>query len=318
MSNPLRRIATSLFAFGLGCALLVSAKTGAYETSDRTSLTPEQPFELVATPDVVYQLAPRLRLHPEEQFWPLSAHTFIDNSDLIWAHDDGCNDHPLDTTPAKTTMASGGYRHVTTSAGCDHQSTTWFSNQTVRPREDGGPGGGEGMFLNINNAYRDGQGFGNDEPVYYSFNSGSQIVYWFHYAYSQTLNIAAHEGDWERIAIRLNASNQPQEVQYFQHHTSCTLPWSDVPKAFGRPVLWITKEAHGSYPAGADAHSGDRISGSGPLWTTSDNLDRLGEQPWYGFGGGWGEVGNFSDTTGPDAPPHKGEPGFGTARCDMS
>lgn len=291
--------------------------TGALVTDDIAPAV----FVMAAVPDVVANRAPRVRIHPEEQFFPLSSHTFVDHSDLRWSHNSGCLDHGVDTTPSETSMSGGTtYDHQEASnTWCDHYGTWWQPDDIVAPHQDGGPGGNEGLFLDLENAYRDGQGFGGDEPVYYKFVSGSRIDYWFHWGYSQTLNIGAHEGDWERISVRLNDSNEPQEVQYFQHHTSCTLAWSDAPKYNGHPVLWATKEAHGSYPAGADAHSGDRISGDGPLWNTQGNLDGLGSIDWYGYAGGWGEVGNFADTTGPWGPnPHRGEPGFATPRCDMT
>lgn len=278
-------------------------------------------YPALAIPDPVQERAPRLRLHPQEQFWPMSSHTFTAHSDLRWNHSGLCDAETLDTTPNEVYMSGGlTYAHRTKSTwpGCNHEGQWWVPNQTVRPREDGGPDDDEGLFMNLNNGYHDGDGFNGDEPVYYRYSSGGQIIYWFHYGFSQTLNIGSHEGDWERIAIRLDANNNPQEVEYFQHHERCTLPWGDAPKASGNPIVWVAKEAHGSYPAGADAHSGDRISGDGNLWTGIGNLDDLPDQAWYGYGGGWGEVGSFSITTGPDAPPHKSLPTYTSPRCDMN
>jgi hypothetical protein len=84
-------------------------------------------------------------------------------------------------------------------------------------------------------------------------------------------------------------------------------------------VLWIAKEAHGSYPAGADAHSGDNISGAGQFWDGQVNLDSWPAMAWYGYAGGWGEVGSFPFTTGPWGPnPLRSVPTFDSPACDLA
>jgi len=250
----------------------------------------------------------------------MSSHTFVEQSDLEWSHDSGCSDTMIDSTPVESYMDGGStYAHQTKTSFCNHDGPYWYPNDIVAPRQDGGPGSHEGLYLDLETAYRDGQGFQTDEPVYYYSEYGERIDYWFHYGFSQTLDIFRHEGDWERISIRMSSDMQPREVQYFQHHTSCTLPWSEVPKFKDHPIVWSAKEAHGSYPAGADTHSGDRISGDGPLWNGHLYVDNTRFLDWYGYAGGWGEVGEAEVSTGPWGPnPHRGAPGFGTDRCDMT
>lgn len=177
------------------------------------------------------------------------------------------------------------------------------------------------MYLNLNNGYRDGQGFqgldGTPEPVYYRFISGRYITFWFHYGYSQTVNVG-HEGDWERISIKLSASNTPTAIEYFHHFSSCTLLWRDVPRSSvdGRPVVWVTKEAHGSYPAGYEPMFSDKINGNGPLWRTWQNLAGVRAQPWFGYAGGWGSPGANGVLSGPSAPPTHPAPQFKSGKCD--
>lgn len=270
---------------------------------------------------VVSTLAPRVRLHPNEDYWPLSAHTFSNRSKLGWAHDDVCPDHKWGR-PDKRALGDGLYLHQQTyGLYCTHEGPFWRSDQSTKAGKDGGPSGHEGFYLDLDNDYHDGQGFQGTEPVYYTFEPRESIQYWFTYGYSETLGFG-HEGDWERIAIRLDDNNVPQEVQYFQHHQSCTLPWSSnseptVPKADGRPIIWVALKAHGSYPANSDPHSNDKISGNGDLWLAQNNLDNVRDMPWYGYGGGWGKVSSLPGLSGPDGPPHKGNPGFATPRCDM-
>lgn len=71
------------------------------------------------------------------------------------------------------------YDHPETNGWCQHAGSEWHPTQTVRPREAGGTSENEGLFLNLNNGYHDGQGFQGDEPVYYEYKPGVRIQYWF-------------------------------------------------------------------------------------------------------------------------------------------
>lgn len=263
--------------------------------------------------------APRLSFHPDEAHFPMSSHTFVNNGDLKWSHDGGCPDHMVDSSIYEPDMR-GSYRHYESNSWCRHTSTLWRSSDPVRPWGDGGPGGNEGMFINLDNDYRDGQGLGGDEPVYVRLIPGRSLHYFFNYGDSFIKYVPGshHEGDWEHFAIRLNEANEPVEAQYFYHHDSCTLPWSDVPKYQGQPVLWIARDSHGSYPPGAKTPWYDSIE-AGAVWNTRVNVDDIPSLAWYGYAGGWGEVGNTSNTTGPWGPnPHRTEPGFANPLCELS
>jgi hypothetical protein len=125
-----------------------------------------------------------------------------------------------------------------------------------------------------------------------------------------------HEGDWERVTIKLNASNVPTMAHFYRHRDSCgrDVSWSAVEKDLltGRPVVFIANGSHGSYhepksnpvtclpiPYPAD------VTGYGARWETWRSLHDVTQQSWYGFGGAWGVVGNGptpADTTGPLGP----------------
>lgn len=110
------------------------------------------------------------------------------------------------------------------------------------------------------------------------------------------------------------------------HKESCALPWNQVPKYKGHPVVWVAKNAHGSYPAGGRPFEffgvrPDQVSGDGPLWPANRNLRNVMGEPWYGYAGGWGEVGSRASTTGPWGPNPIREAdsalGFGTRKCEF-
>lgn len=297
-------------------------------------MTDDSPDYSARGVSIPLKYAPKLTLHPDEQWFPLSASTFLGNSKLVWSHDDGCRDDgSFGYNVNKYDLASGVFAHWEATDGCDHFGTKWKSNEDVAPFANGGPSGNrEGFALNLLDEFRDGNGLQGDEPVYYRYVAKSYLMYWFHYGYSFTdvrgpVN-GHHEADWERIAIKLDPdTNAPRRVQYFHHYESCTLPWSSVPKSNTyHPSVWVARGAHGSYPAGnhnQDGYGGgviDRMSGSGPVWWGTRNLKNVIAEPWYGYGGGWGAVGKFSYYTGPAGPSQfKGsKPSFATERCEFN
>jgi len=275
-------------------------------------------------------LAPRIRLHGDEQFFPMpSALTFINESNLSWAHDSGCADHELATNgnvSSSGLASSSTYRHRQTGGLCIHYGEEFASNDDAAVWDAGGPAeDAEGFFMNMHNYCRDGNcsgtgvdGFAGNEYIYTRKDNGKWAEYWFHFGNSDTLDVN-HEGDWEHIAVRVNASNAPLEVMYFQHlEDVCKLPWADVPKYNGKPIVWSGRGTHASYPAGADSAWYDAIEEGPYLWVgQASNTLRVSDTSWYPYGGAWGEVGTGNKTTGPQGPhPSQGPPDFaGVSRC---
>lgn len=150
----------------------------------------------------------------------------------------------------------------------------------------------------------------------------------------------AHEGDWERITVFLDADSNPTHVRFFYHHWYVTIPWGAVSKVGTHPIVLVAEEGHGSYPADMDvvlhlsveAQNGadftgatagddcnftsshheptlefirttfDQCADDAQHWDTWPRLVNVRDQPWYGYGGAWGEVGAIDDTTGPMGP----------------
>ena len=146
--------------------------------------------------------------------------------------------------------------------------------------------------------------------VYYEYVPRHFIAYWFFYAYDNYTadgrrSLQAHEGDWEHITIRLNCDNKPEEVAYFRHSSSDTeiKTWGAVRKRGGtHPIVFSAKGSHGSYPdtgpqplvfpIGLPFILYDYTNDDGRRWSTWTSLEEVKRQPWYGYGGAWGEVGD--------------------------
>jgi hypothetical protein len=246
--------------------------------------------------------APLVYLHPDDPIRPMAASAFLAGSRFRWSHDGGCGDHQLAAAGGVDPVAlgSGGYLHQESDVICRHTGKQWSSREFTRPRQDGGPSGGEGFFLDLDNALRPGEGTG--APVYYDYSPGAYVTFWFFYGFNDApTQFADHEGDWERISIRLDAGDRPTAVAYFQHSGHCVLPWGDAPHDGDRPVGYSAIGSHATYSTvgdGNDRSAGDRDTEAGPQWRTWENLLPVREQGWYGYGGAWGEVGELEYTTG--------------------
>jgi hypothetical protein len=281
---------------------------------------------------VYVQFAPEVRLHPSEQYWParVIAH-FLRNAELKWSG----------SKYTALTLPNAGFGEVeprrlglgsaTTSyawIGCS--GYRWFRSwDLTRPYESGRTGclgsGPEGFFLNLRDSARAGEPDNlAGVPVYYEFLSGRYVQYYFFYANddAQPINFADHEGDWERIAIDLNSSNQPVQVAYYTHGCSPrTYLWANVPRVndYGtpsstgtHPIVWSALGTHGSWHEVGDGSRAtcnsvggvgeDQLSDSGRRWRTWNHMVNANQAPWYGFGGAWGERGNFNTSTGPLGP----------------
>ena len=146
----------------------------------------------------------------------------------------------------------------------------------------------------------------------------------------------AHEGDWEHIALVLDARAKPLHAGYAQHCGGIRIPWARVPLQRGtlRPVVYVGLGSHASYPSPGVHRTDPRCWRDPkvivPIFTalgyrlvdhagggrriTAPRLVRLTptSPAWTSFAGTWGEdqyvrLGEvtFADGAGPAGPTHK-------------
>ena len=146
--------------------------------------------------------------------------------------------------------------------------------------------------------------------MYYDYRPNKHVTFWFFFPYNDTegwVSAFNHQGDWERVSIKLNSSNRATRMHYFRHGAECglDLPWAAVSTdpQNGRPEVFIANGTHGSY-ASPGSHEVPCIDLPGPRdfpedqaqrgptrWETWKALADVKKQPWYGFGGAWGDIG---------------------------
>jgi len=149
---------------------------------------------------------------------------------------------------------------------------------------------------------------------------GTSIQYWFFYAYNDYISSANHEGDWEHVNVRLDASEQVSAVHYSQHdnlltYTPGQLTWSGT-----HPQVWVADGSHANYPSQSACGSGcwtnyDQrwftwaggkgsaagLQGGGII-NVGERFAPMAGQEWIRYSGRWGEVGNVDGTSGPRGP----------------
>lgn len=255
--------------------------------------------------DLATTYAPLIYLSKGEAKRPANTGAFIAGSKLTWTHDGGCNDHEL-APQGKVDAArlgNGGYQHQTANRICQH-GTKYASNQNVRPYGPLGPR--EGMFLDLEDKQH-GMGSVHSE-LYYDYVKGSHITYWFFYAFNDGPAVQNHEGDWERVSIRLDAANKPITVAYFSHGGACVLSYPSAKKSGTHPIAYAALGTHATYPKTGQFPTEfpgvkDNVIAGGEVWPTYlRTLRNVRSMPWYGYGGGWGNVGELTHTTGPIGP----------------
>jgi hypothetical protein len=183
---------------------------------------------------------------------------------------------------------------------------------------------------------QNGQKVLNPVPMYYEQHAegdGERITYWFFYPLSLLPGVShvgdflSHEGDWERMSVFVRPGPSagqwiPVSARYHEHDTHIDIPWADVRKAPGpnglatHPLAYVGRGSHATYPRPGHyeqvfkpgsrriiaVQDDARSCPDCAEWFTWQLLVNAAKQPWYGFGGAWGQVGSGSDTTGPLGP----------------
>ncbi|HCT77803.1 MAG TPA: hypothetical protein DGT23_14670, partial [Micromonosporaceae bacterium] len=263
-------------------------------------VTPRAPIdpELSAAP-VWQQFAPMVWLAEDERNLPYSADAFIANSELMWSATP-CPS-PLLAAAGEVDankLKSGGYIAHEQLDGCSRNGREWRTNQPSRPKNYDSMG----FYLNLRDS--EYKGVGSSAPVYVQFKDKEYVIYWLPYAYNDApAEDWDHEGDWERIGVQLNQHNQPTGVVFWGHDHHCVVPWSTAAKEGDRPVVFSAKGTHASYPkVGTYRFNFVDHTNEGTRWETWRQLKLVEREPWWGYAGGWGDVGRWTNQTGPAGP----------------
>lgn len=291
----------------------------------------------VVAVDPITLYAPRVYLHPDEQYRPSSFDWYLERADLLWARDalSPCPPTFVASAPLDAySLGSGGYwaRSTRNVAGdpllvCEENGDVYRTNQSTYPGDSSSAvtdDHGEGFYLDVPTSAYEGDDPSN-APVYYEYVAGRYIVYWFFYPYNDFADggiAGLHESDLEHIAVRLSDQGAMDRLAYWQHECgpvqkarpTKTDPWGDDSGLDGtHPIVYSGLGSHASLWTRSKEHIGlNKCAlrdlgglGRGKVWKTwaaGGMLDlKDGSLPWVGYRGAWGGFGD--GTLGPGVFP---------------
>jgi hypothetical protein len=233
--------------------------------------------------------APILVLHPAEQVRPTAVDGFLADSELQrraaagWEPADG----PLPTGGADERLDQRACRAVDGPAA----TACYVASQAAH----------------------------GARPVVYgaALRRGNRIElqYWVWYpwdAYSPTVPPGelwqVHEGDWESVAVIVDAKGKPLIVGYSQHGKGVRRGWATAPRRGTHPLAYVALGSHANYPTAATQRLDPRVvdplfvsvirqNGQAPVDHTGrgrvvrPSLVRVTatSPSWMAFAGGFGE-----------------------------
>jgi hypothetical protein len=292
--------------------------------------------------DPLREFAPLLELEADEPWRPMTARWFIERSEFGISSVGRCPDRRIAVGHAlpeeRTDITSwiypeglGGwirtaYFRNPLDAACELDLTYRFSaDDLTRPYDPGlrveGARPGEGFYIDLLDDSRAGplgqpgakaEAYGErtDEG-----DAGVRLTYWTLYGMHGIPGQAgAREGDWERVDVLLRDLGsdryQPLSVQVpARGGGEGTTPgiggqpvrdvaWTDVAReGTTHPVVRAMRATHDAVVERRGARCVACVG-----WETWRTLEPARKEPWYGFGGAWGEVGANAATTGPLGP----------------
>jgi hypothetical protein len=182
-------------------------------------------------------------------------------------------------------------------------------------------------------AERDGRRELAGVPAYYEVTPmtvdgfrGLRIDYWMLFGHTVAHGTreerpVSHEGDWQRVAVLMRLvgerSWRPVRLEMVEQPSGRTrsVRWRDVERSGNHPVVYSALESHAMHAKPGEYErrvpmEGDTVTVRDDAtscddcvsWRTWGSLHDVDEEPWYGFGGGWGFAYKATDTSGPRGP----------------
>ena len=177
--------------------------------------------------------------------------------------------------------------------------------------------------------------------VYPAQDGGTLLQYWFFYPFNDFHVLFDHEGDWEHVTLRLDASGRPVGAWYARHERSAPgrwFEWKDLQLEGEHPVVLAARGSHASYADAGDVRWYDRscaarvpseaqrlgctvwrtwARGTGGVVATGPRERPLPGATFVMWPGEWGTLGWFGrDTGGPHGPAYQsGWCSMGTPGC---
>ena len=285
---------------------------------------------MAVSKSVVVELAPIVRFHPSEKYFPMDPMEFIRTSRFrhhkSWQADQGYNKRRK-----KWVTSNSHHRdYYGVPVSYINQFRAWRNGENRRPR-DSNNGSSWNVFLEPKGKPRGLRQPTAKVPVFYSTRSVDtstipapirrmfgiklekydKIQYWWFIGYNDGPGpggVDNHQGDWEHVTAKV-VKGKLVDVSFAQHGTRRYVEASKLRWKGNRFLVYSALGSHGSYErAGRFSLMlgfKDETKNGGSEWDTSQLIKSLSSQPWRDYAGAWGEGGEFDHTTGPLGPWYK-------------
>jgi len=273
--------------------------------------------------------------------WPATVDWYLPQVRMR-IHHNNCSDHQLldfgQVTPTNL-LQQVHRRYVLGWLGCSHVDPYQYSDRDFNPDDH--------YFLQagdddaVHPGVRDPSRWKAYTHAYPNNLGGVTIQYWLFYAYNDGFSLQNHEGDWEHVDVKLDASYNPVTV-YLSFHTSLN-PYAPADMTWygTHPQVWVADGSHANFRSedvcnGTLREAGALVGGvaiNESCWTNADQrwftwaggrgydaglqgagLVDVGEkgsptygQEWIRYSGRWGEEGQSDETSGPQGPAYKAD-----------
>lgn len=310
-------------ASGLGSALYFQARVTVPGANPAGVLTSHLGIARIGTePDLtpaeIGQFAPVVRIHPAEEYRPMSPDDFIARSRFRhhrgWQSDQGFHRTALEWVSTN----SHDSVYYAMPAYVLNAYTLHADGKNRRPR-DGNCGDSYNVFLQSAGRLTGPGAPTGVVPAYYHyrrFGDRHEVQYWWFCGFNDSFASFNHQGDWEHVTVHV-VRRQIVGVFFASHEGGEFVRVGAGLRFVGsRPLVYLAKGSHAAYHTTGTWMAGiDVTSDLGPEWDISRTLRPLATQPWKDFAGAWGEVGTIatrrdrsapgtSATTGRPAIPH--------------
>ena len=265
------------------------------------------------------RFAPVLYLHTKEAFYPATPVWFMDRTHMRYNHNNCSDDQILNLGQVNNTTI-GQQAHQDKNILCSHSGSNNLSSGGTTTSK---------FFLQIPNDDNEETtrlGIRNvaDWVCYVNvrrsraFFEHFDVQYWFFYARNGNLGGVGgeHEGDWERITVRVYPDQTTIQAIYYAAHGDEGMWYFPGEYALesGRPVVYAARDSHASYPTiGQHVRNNlpDDFTNAGLRHDFLGATSRLGTPSvpanghlWLNYNGFWGERGSIF--SGPSGPGFKG------------
>lgn len=284
------------------------------------------------TESQILALAPVLRLHPKEKYFPMDPMEFICRS-RFRHHKGRAKDQGYSKARRKwVTGNSKSAQYYDIPVRVINRFGAWSNGDNRRPR-DGNNGDSWNVFLQPKGKPKGISRPTGKVPVFYfqrrvdtsrlpavlrkiahiKVEKYDLVSYWWFMGYNDTPPFLSfkmnHQGDWEHVSLKVR--NKKIVGVFFAAHDDPArlVSYSKLKKSRGRVVVYCAKGTHASYERVGKFSLAfglkDETRNGGHEWDLSQCVLSLKAQPWRNYAGAWGEVGTKGWTTGPLGPWHK-------------